>query len=123
VRADPFDGDAREILATLEYDTGDYPRAASEGEFAIKYRISPQISTYFTTVSAYVQLKDFAKAETIARAGVAAFPTASRLRLQLAAILADRGDKAGALAIVDAVLVDDPTNADAKVLRQALTEQ
>jgi Tfp pilus assembly protein PilF/O-antigen ligase len=121
VRADPYDGDAREILATLEYDAGDYARAASEGELAIKYRISPQISTYFTTVSAYVQLKDFARAETVARAGIAAFPTASRLRLQLAAILADRGDKAGALAIIDAVLVDDPTNADAKVLRQALT--
>jgi Tfp pilus assembly protein PilF len=119
VRADPYDGEAHDIVATLAYDAGDYARAAAEGELAIKYRLPPQVSTYFTTVSAYVQLKDLAKAEAIARAGVAAYPVAT-LKLQLAAILADRGDKAGALAIVDAVLAQDPSNADAKALRQAL---
>jgi O-antigen ligase len=119
VRADPYDGEAHDIVATLVYDAGDYARAAAEGELAIKYSVPPKVSTYYTTVSAYVKLKDLATAEAIGRAGVAAYPSAT-LELQLAAIVADRGDKAGALVIVDAVLAQDPSNADAKALRQAL---
>jgi tetratricopeptide (TPR) repeat protein len=119
IRADPYDGEAHDIVATLAYDAGDYARAAAEGELAIAYSLSPTASTYFTTASAYVQLKDLAKAEAIARKGVAALPAAV-LKLQLASILADRGDKAGALAIVDAVLAADPGNAEAKALKQAL---
>jgi O-antigen ligase len=119
VRADQYDADAHDIVATLAYDTGDYARAAAEGDRAIALRSTPQVSTYFTTASAYVQLKDLARAEAVLRAGIALIP-AYVLRLQLAAILADRGDKAGALTLVDGVLAEDPANADAKTLRQAL---
>jgi tetratricopeptide (TPR) repeat protein len=120
LKADQFDGEAHDLRATMAYDDGDYALAAAEGELAIKYRPRPAVTAYFTTVSAYVRLKDLARAETLAREGVSLLPYPV-LKLQLAAILADRGDTVEALALVDAVLVDDPTNANAKVLRQALT--
>jgi Tfp pilus assembly protein PilF/O-antigen ligase len=120
IRVDQYDGEAHDIVATLVYDAGDYARAATEGELALRYRVAPEVSTYFTAVSAFVQLKDLAKAETLSQEAVKAFPTSARLRLQLAAILLDRGDKAGALAQVDRVLADDSTNTDAKALRTAI---
>jgi tetratricopeptide (TPR) repeat protein len=119
IRSDPYDGEAHDLLASLAYDAGDYARAAAEGERAIVLRTPPQESTYFTTASAYAQLKDLAKAEAIVRAGIKAYPNAL-LRLQLAAILADEGKKAEAIAVVDALLAEQPNNPEAQALKKAL---
>jgi len=117
--ADPFDGEARDLLANVAYVRGDFGRAATEGERALVLG-RRGASTYFTVVSAYVQLKDLGRAEAVSREAVARHDT-SRLRVQLAAILNDEGKKAEAIAIVDALLRDEPTNPDALLLRQTLT--
>ena len=61
----------------------------------------PLESTYFTAGTAYVQLKDLARAESIIRAGINAYPTV-QLRVELAAILADEGRRTDAIAVLDA---------------------
>ena len=121
LRADSYDGEAHEIISTIAYDAEDYARAAAEGDLALAYRLPPSISTYFTTASAHIRLKDYAKAETIDRRGLLAYPDVALLKVQLAAVRADQGDTAGALAILDAILAADPANQDALALRKALT--
>lgn len=118
VVSDPFDGMAREILATLAYTAGEYPRAAKEGELAIDYQraVAARDSAYFVTISAYVQRKELARAEALSKEAVALFGT-DQLRLQYAAILADEGKTADALAILDQM----PNNVDARRLRAAIT--
>lgn len=119
MQADPYDGEAREMVATAAYERGDYRRAAAEGERALAYRPSPEASTFFTTTSAYVQLKDLDRAEALAREGVARFGL-PHLRLQLAAILIDKGNTAEARSIVEDLLRGQPDNTDARRLKQVL---
>lgn len=117
---DPFDGESHDLMASLAYEAGDYARAAVEGERAIALRPLPLESTFYTAASAYIQLKDFARAEAIDREGIVLYPHA-RLRLQLAAVLADEGKKAEALAIVDALIAAGGNTIEAERLKQALT--
>lgn len=117
--ADPYDGVAHEVLAQIAYEEKDYSRSAQEGERAIAYEFPAQASAYFTTISAYVQLKQLDQAERLARRAVEIYPTAE-LRLQLAAILSDEGKKTEALAVVDALLQDQPKNAAALALKDAI---
>lgn len=119
--ADQYDGESHDLVASLSYEAGDYARAAAEGERAIALRLPPPETTYFTTGSAYVQLKDLPRAESIVRAGLTRYPSRPVLSLLLAAILADEGKRTEALAIVDQVLLDYPTNGDAQALKRALT--
>lgn len=119
VLADPYDGVSHDLVASFAYDAGEYMRAAAEGERAIAFRRPPEESTYFTTASAYVQLKDLTRAEAIVRSGITARPSAL-LRTQLAAILADEGRTADAIAVLDALLAEQPNLADAQALRKAL---
>lgn len=117
--ADPYDATARRIVSELAYRRADYARSAAEGEKAIAYGASGADS-YFTTISAYSQLKQFDRAESLARTAVDLFGTA-QLRLQYAAILADLGKRAEAIAVLDALLKEQPDNADARQLKDALT--
>jgi len=118
-RADPFDSEARDLLASVAYDRGDFGRAAVEGERALALG-RREASTYFTVISAYIQLKELGRAEALSREATTRYDTA-RLRLQLAAILADEGKTTEATASLDMLLREDPTNRDALLLRQALT--
>jgi putative inorganic carbon (HCO3(-)) transporter len=119
LRVDRYDGESHDLMASLSYDAGDYARAAAEGERAIALRNPPQESTYFTTSSAYVQLKDLPRAETVIRDGIKLYPSAL-LRVQLAAVLGDEGRTAEAIAVLDALLAESPSLVDAARLRQAL---
>ena len=118
--ADPFDGEAHELVASLAYDAGEYARAAAEGERAIALRLPPLESSYFTTSSAYVQLKDLPRAEAVLRDGIKLYPNPG-LRTQLAAVLADEGRRAEAIAVLDQLLAEyGNVLPDAIKLRQAL---
>jgi O-antigen ligase/Flp pilus assembly protein TadD len=119
VAADPYDGVARELLAQLSYERGDFAGAVNEGLRAISYELRDRPTAFFTTISAYVQLKDLEHAEALAREAVLRFNTI-QLRLQLAAILADEGKTQEAVAVLDALLRDQPANADAQRLRDAI---
>lgn len=119
IRADRYDGESHDLMASLSYDAADYARAAAEGERAIALRNPPQESTYFTVSSAYVQLKDLPRAEAIIRDGLRLYPNAL-LRIQLAAVLGDEGRTAEAIAVLDALLAESPSLGDAIRLRQAL---
>ena len=116
---DPFDGSGRELLSTLAYDEGNYSESATQGEAALAYETDPQEPAYFITISAYTHLKDLSRAEELARQATAKFPTA-RLRLLYAAILADEGKKPEAIDVLDALLKEQPQNADAQALKNAL---
>lgn len=122
VAADPYDSVSRALLSSVAYDQGDFARSAAEGEHALALTKTPTSGLYFVTISAYVQLKQLDRAESLARTAVAAFPTIP-LRLQLAAILADRGEKDEAVALLDALLRDAPNNVDAQRLRAAILGQ
>ncbi len=120
--ADPYDGVGHEIAAQAAYEQKQFERSAAHGERAIAYEYPAQESAYFTTISAYVQLKDLARAETLGRRAVEQYPT-PRLRLQLAAILADEKKTSEALSLVDAVLKDQPSNVPAQQLRDAILKE
>lgn len=111
-----------DILARLAYDRGDYARAALEGDRAIAYEFPPHESAYFTTISAYVRLKDLDRAEPLSREASERYHTI-QLRLQYAAILADRGRTTDALKLVDAVLIEQPDDEGARALKNALLKQ
>lgn len=120
-KVDPFDLTARQLVAELAYARGDYARAAADGSKAISFGGSG-VQVYFTTVSAYSRLGQLDRAEALAREGVGLFNT-SQLRLEYAAILADEHKTADALAVLDALLKDEPDNAGAKSLKAAMTGQ
>ncbi len=117
--ADRYDPETHGLIATLAYDDGDYARAAAEGERSIALATQADEDTYFTTSSAYVQLKDLARAEAVIRLGMVRWPY-PLLRTQLAAVVADEGRTAEAIAILDGVLAEFPNSPDAARLRQVL---
>jgi tetratricopeptide (TPR) repeat protein len=119
LRDDRYDGETHDLIAALAYDAEDYMRAAAEGERALALRTPPVEQTYFTSASAYVRLKDLPRAEAILRQGIVAYPF-PLLRSQLAAVLADEGRTAEAIAVLDALLAAYPDTPDAVRLRQAL---
>ncbi|MDE3102054.1 MAG: O-antigen ligase family protein [Chloroflexota bacterium] len=120
--ADPYDGEGRELIADLAYGRGDFVTSASEGELAIAYELGSRASAYFTTISAYVQMKDLRKAEPLAKEAATRFGTA-QLRLEYAAILADEGKNAEAITALNALLKDQPNNVDARQLRDLLLKR
>jgi tetratricopeptide (TPR) repeat protein len=122
VTADPYDSVGHALLSAILYDQGDWARAATEGERAITLSAAPTSGTYFVTISAYVQLKQLEQAESLSRTAVAVYPT-KPLRFQLASILADRGKKEEALAVLDALLAQFPGDIDTLVLRSSIASK
>ena len=121
LRVDPYDGESHDLVASMAYEAGEFARAAAEGDRAIALRLPPLENTYYTAASAYIQLKDLPRAESIVRAGLKLYTSTAVLRLQLAAILADEGKRAEAIAVIDDLLTDAPANVDALNLKKAIT--
>ncbi len=120
--ADPYDAVGHSLVASLASAQGDYALAAKEGELAIAYQLTPDPSTYRTTINAYIQLKKLDRAESLGRKAVSLFPDV-QFRLQLAAILGDEGKTAEALTLVDQVLAQQPNNTGAQQLRELLLKK
>lgn len=118
LEADPLDQTARQIVTELGYQRGDYARAAAEGERAIAFGYADE-QTYVTTISSYIRLRQLERAEPLSEEAVRRFNT-KPVRLQYAAILADRGKRAEALAVLDALERDAPNDPDVQRLRQAI---
>jgi O-antigen ligase/Flp pilus assembly protein TadD len=117
-RADPYDAVSRDLLARLAFDRGDYPRAVDEGERAVHLAPS-NIAAYDAPVRASIQLRQWDRADRMLNVGLAATQSL-HLRVLRAELLLAQDRRIEARLELDAVLAQDPRNAEAIALRNRL---
>lgn len=120
-RADPYDAESRDLLARLAFARGDYARAVDEGERAV--HLAPgNIAAYDAPVRASIRLRQWDRAERMLNGGLATTQPL-HLRVLRAELLLAQDRRIEARLELDAVLAQDPRNAEAIALRNRLDAQ
>ncbi len=116
---DPDSAEAHYLLGAASFTAGAFPKAVSEFALALQRKASlPSLQSYYG--QALLATGDPGGAETAFRAALAQDPRDFDANLQLASILAQRGQNAGALTLVEAALQARPDSPDAHFARANL---
>jgi tetratricopeptide (TPR) repeat protein len=112
VEADPFYRDAWDLLARIAVNRGEFEAARIAGLRAVALGPDDE-STYQAPIIADISLKRWDEAESLLKRALAHFDT-PRLRVLRADVLANTGRRDEAIAILKAILAEQPENAEAK---------
>lgn len=116
---DAYSATSRDVLARLQFNRGEFARAADEGDRAVRLRPDDP-SVYEAPVQAYIRLRQWPEAERLLRNALSRIQSA-HLHVLLARVYLATGQNPLALEQVNAALVIEPDSGEAKQLRDQIS--